>query len=75
MSNRTLQRKLKEEGVSFSHILQESRIQLAKSYLRQPNRSVIEVCYLLGFSEPSAFSRAFKRWTGDSPASYRDQQS
>ncbi|MEH6609933.1 MAG: helix-turn-helix domain-containing protein [Halioglobus sp.] len=33
-----------------------------------------EFCYFLGFSEPSAFSRAFKRWTGQSPASYRDQQ-
>jgi AraC-like DNA-binding protein len=72
VSKRTLQRKLKDEGVSFSHILQDSRMHLAKSYLRQPSRSVVEVSYLLGFAEPSAFSRAFKRWTGETPASYRN---
>lgn len=73
VSNRTLQRKLKEEGTSFMHLLRDTRLQLACKYLRQPNRSVVETSYLLGFSEPSTFSRAFKRWTGVAPAAFRDE--
>ena len=72
VSNRTLQRKLKDEGTSFMDLLQDTRLQLARKYLRQPGRSVVETAYLLGFSEPSTFSRAFKRWTGRAPAEYRD---
>lgn len=72
VSNRTLQRKLKDEGTSFMDLLQDTRLQLARKYLRQPSRSVVETAYLLGFSEPSTFSRAFKRWTGVAPAEYRD---
>jgi AraC-like DNA-binding protein len=72
MSNRTLQRKLREEGTSFKDLLQDTRMQLAGRYLRSPGRSVVETAYLLGFSEPSTFSRAFKRWAGQSPMEYRD---
>jgi AraC-like DNA-binding protein len=72
MSSRTLQRKLKDEGTSFMDLLQDTRLQLASKYLGQPNRSVVETSYLLGFSEPSTFSRAFKRWTGVAPAEFRD---
>lgn len=72
VSNRTLQRKLKSEGTSFMDLLQDTRMQLARSYLMQPTRSVVETSYLLGFSEPSTFSRAFKRWTGQAPAEFRD---
>ena len=75
VSNRTLQRKLKEEGTSFMHLLQDTRLQLARKYLNQPSRSIIETAYLLGFSEPSTFSRAFKRWTGQAPADYRGRES
>jgi AraC-like DNA-binding protein len=71
VSNRTLQRKLKDEGTSFIDLLQDTRLRLAEKYLAQPQRSVVEVAYLLGFSEPSTFSRAFKRWTGQSPMDYR----
>jgi len=73
VSNRTLQRKLKDEGTSFMDLLQDTRLQLARKYLRQPSRSVVETSYLLGFSEPSTFSRAFKRWTGVAPADFRSQ--
>ena len=71
VSNRTLQRKLKEEGTSFIDLLQDARLSLAKKYLAQPQRSIVEIAFLLGFSEPSTFSRAFKRWTGSAPAEYR----
>jgi AraC-like DNA-binding protein len=72
VSNRTLQRKLREEGNTFKNLLQDARLQLAREYLGQPNRSVVETAYMLGFSEPSTFSRAFKRWTGMAPAEFRD---
>lgn len=72
VSNRTLQRKLKDEGTSFMDLLQDTRMQLARKYLRSPGRSIVETAYLLGFSEPSTFSRAFKRWTGQAPADYRE---
>jgi AraC-like DNA-binding protein len=71
VSNRTLQRKLKEEGTTFLDLLQDTRLQLARTYLHQPGKSIVEIAYQLGFSEPSTFSRAFKRWTGKAPADYR----
>jgi len=72
MSLRNLQRKLKEEKTSFKAILDETRSELSKQYLRGSERSIIEVGYLLGFSEPSNFARAFRRWTGVSPIEYRE---
>ncbi|MCX2981577.1 AraC family transcriptional regulator [Halieaceae bacterium IMCC14734] len=73
VSNRTLQRKLKDEGTSFVDLLQDTRLELARKYLHNPARSISEISYLLGFSEPSTFSRAFKRWTGEAPADYRQR--
>lgn len=67
MSRQTLYRKLKAEGVTFAAVLDDLRRQLAAHYLDGRKVSVNETAYLLGFSEPSAFSRAFKRWTGASP--------
>jgi AraC-like DNA-binding protein len=55
-------------------LLQDTRLQLARKYLGQRSRSVVETSYLLGFSEPSTFSRAFKRWTGMAPAEYRESR-
>jgi len=71
MSRHTLYRKLKKEGVSFQSLAEEVRQTEAKRYLEENNLSISEVAYLLGFSELSAFSRAFKRWTGESPAQFR----
>ncbi len=71
MSLRTLQRKLREEGTSYKELLEETRRELANQYLRQACLSVSEVTYLLGFSEPSNFTRAFKRWTGRTPSEFR----
>ena len=66
-SPRTLQRNLKAEGVTFEQVLDELRCKLALTYLDGKKVSVNETAYLVGFSEPAAFSRAFKRWTGQSP--------
>jgi AraC-like DNA-binding protein len=71
MSRHTLYRKLKKEDVSFQSLVEDVRQKEAERYLRENEVSVSEVAFLLGFSELSAFSRAFKRWTGESPAKYR----
>jgi len=72
LSRQTLFRKLKEEGVSFEKLLDELRYKLALHYLNEKNLPVNETSYLLGFSEPAAFSRAFKRWNGCSPRIQKD---
>lgn len=71
MSPRSLQRKLAEEGTSFSALLEASREELARGYLAGGRHTVSEVTFLLGFSDVSAFSRAFRRWTGVAPSAYR----
>lgn len=70
VSRPTLYRRLKAEGVSFDQVLDELRRALAKTYLAR--LSVNETAYLLGFSDRSAFSRAFKRWTGQGPRGWKD---
>ncbi len=67
LSRQTLFRKLKAEGVTFEQVLDELRHKLALQYLNGKKASVNGTAYLLGFSDPAAFSRAFKRWTGSSP--------
>ncbi len=71
MSRQTLFRRLKAEGVTFAEVLDALRHRLALDYLRGRKVSVNETAYLVGFSEPAAFSRAFKRWTGMSPKAAR----
>lgn len=70
-SRSTLHRRLKAEGVRYETILDDLRRRMALDYLGSRKVSVNEVAYLTGFSEPSAFSRAFRRWTGTSPGRYR----
>jgi AraC-like DNA-binding protein len=70
VSVRTLQNRLKEEGVVFSDLLNDIRQQLARKYL-QEDYPVEEITYLLGFSEPSVFRKAFKRWEGVTPREFR----
>lgn len=60
-------------GTSFHELLNDVRRELACSYLRQPGVSVTEVAFLLGFTDVSNFTRAFKRWTGASPTRFRRQ--
>jgi AraC-like DNA-binding protein len=72
MSGRTLQRKLSDEGTTFRTLLLEARRALAEQYIADKNMPLAEISYMLGFSEQSAFFRAFKKWTGDSPSQFRD---
>jgi AraC-like DNA-binding protein len=71
MSARSLQRRLGDEGTSFDAVLDELRHDLALRYLADPKIAIAEVAYLLGFSEPSSFHRAFRRWTGATPREAR----
>lgn len=70
VSVRTLQKRLEAEDVIFSDLLRDVRERLAKKYLRE-NYSVEQITYLLGFSEPSVFRKAFKKWSGVTPREYR----
>jgi len=71
MSSRKLQRQLQSAGTTFYTLLDEVRQDLAQKYLRAQDSSITEIGFLLGFSESSAFSRAFKRWMGVTPSEYR----
>ena len=71
LSSRTVYRKLREENISYKTLLNETRRQLAQAYLEETKFSINEISYLLGFSETSAFHRAFKRWFGINPSQYR----
>jgi AraC-like DNA-binding protein len=71
MSPRSLQRRLRGEGVSFAELLSELRRDLSLRYLQDPRISIGEVAFLLGFLDVTAFHRAFKRWTGSTPAEHR----
>ncbi len=71
MNSRTLQRRLQKEDITFKTILTEVRMDLADSYLLEHKMALSEISFLLGFAELSSFSRAFKRWTGESPLAYR----
>lgn len=71
MSVRNLQIYLKSEGASYIRLVNEIRRDMAVSYLKEKNVSIGEIAYILGFSETSAFHRAFKKWTGITPREFR----
>ena len=71
MSERSLQRRLNEAGTTFRNLLTGVRKDLALSYVLDPEIELVEVAFLLGFSDQSAFSRAFKRWMGNTPSQFR----
>ena len=68
LSRQTLYRRLKAEGVTFEQLLDELRHRLALKLLRDQQMPVKQAAWRLGFSDPAAFSRAFKRWTGTAPS-------
>lgn len=74
-SPRTLQRQLKNHGVEFKKLVDDTRHRFSLNYLRDPKHTLTEIAYLLGYSEVSAFNRAFKRWTGSTPSEYRKKKS
>jgi AraC-like DNA-binding protein len=71
---RQLQRHLQAEGTSFQTLVDNTRKELALRHLQNPETPIHDIAFLLGFSEPSAFQRAFKRWTGETPRTYRKTQ-
>jgi AraC-like DNA-binding protein len=73
-SSKTLERRLAEQGESFSTLLDDIRGGLAKRYLSETDFRLEQVAYLTGYSEPAALVCAFKRWTGATPIQFREQQ-
>lgn len=73
MGVRTLQRRLAEHDLDFSHLVEAVRRSLAKNYVSRSNHSITEIAFLLGYTEASSFSRAFRRWMQLTPQQYRQQ--
>ncbi|MES2490781.1 MAG: AraC family transcriptional regulator [Pseudomonadota bacterium] len=71
LSSRTLQRKLQDANVSFTQLVDDVRRELAERYLADAALDLVDIAFLLGYSEQSAFTRAYKRWTGRAPAASR----
>jgi len=74
MSLRTLERRLESEGLTFTGILSELRFDLAKRYLLEEDLTISKIAWLLGYQDVTAFTHAFKRWTGKSPREARAQE-
>jgi AraC-like DNA-binding protein len=74
MSERTMQRRLSSEGTSMQALLDEARREISLRRLAESNQSIGEISFLLGFAGVRAFHRAFKRWTGSTPAAYRQSR-
>jgi AraC-like DNA-binding protein len=70
-STRSLRRRLRHESTHFGALVDDARAAHAKRMLQDPSYAIQDAAYALGFRAPSAFSRAFKRWTGMSPKAYR----
>ena len=71
LSARSFHRRLAEHGLSFQTLTEETRREIATAMLQEDSYSLSEVAFLTGYSEQSAFNRAFKRWMGVTPAAYR----
>jgi AraC-like DNA-binding protein len=73
LSPRTLQRKLADAGATFQQVLDAARYALAMDYLRQDGLSLVDIAFLLGFQEQSAFTHAFREWSGVNPGAWRER--
>nr|WP_212922023.1 AraC family transcriptional regulator [Ornithinibacillus bavariensis] len=71
MSDRTLQRRLTEEGTSFKHLLTQVRHELSRVYLADPTFDIKEVAFMIGYEDQNSFYRAFRLWEGDTPFNWR----
>ena len=74
LTPRTLQRKLADAGASFQQVLDGTRFSMAKDYLAQPGLSLVDIAFLLGYQEQSAFNHAFREWAGINPGAWREGQ-
>lgn len=74
MSRRTLARRLSAEGMTFAGILADLRVDLAKRHLKDGDLAISQIAWLLGYREVSAFTHAFRRWTGKTPREVRVQE-
>ena len=72
LSPRTLQRRLADAGASFQEVLDGARFELARDYLRRRELSLVDIAFLLGYQEQSAFTHAFREWSGLNPGAWRD---
>lgn len=73
MSARTLQRRLADNGLTYQHLVMQARLELAQSLIGATTYSLAEIAFLTGFSEQSAFTRAFKRWVGKTPGAFKSE--
>ena len=71
MSSRTLQRRLSADGLAYQDLVLDARKTLSERLLRRTDYALAEIAFLTGFSDQSTFTRAFKRWNGQTPADYR----
>jgi AraC-like DNA-binding protein len=71
ITERTLQRKLKDANFCFRDLLSDTRKELACQHLLNAELSINEIAFILGYAEETNFTRAFKRWTGETPSAYR----
>jgi AraC-like DNA-binding protein len=71
LSDRTLQRRIVDDGASFRELLLEARKELARAYLTRPEIDIEEVAYLLGYEDANSFYRAFRTWEGTTPAHWK----
>ena len=74
VSSRTLNRQLQREGTTFKAVVDAARRELAETYLKDQNFSLTQLAFMLGFSEPSSFTRAYRRWTGTAPSTSREDR-
>jgi AraC-like DNA-binding protein len=71
MSERTLQRRITEEGTTFRELLNQTRHELVREYLRDESVEITEAAFLVGYEDPNSFYRAFRAWEGKTPAEWR----
>jgi AraC-like DNA-binding protein len=74
ISVRTLQRRLKQSGLSFSDLIQQARFETACSLLEDPGIRLTDIAFDIGYTDPAHFTRAFRRWAGVTPSAYRTRQ-